>query len=145
MSALVWGLRASLLRYVSSVGGTVSRAAPATWADERFVFPFDRPVEDETGRSAFLFSGEVALRAYDGLLDVQIADPVLQLAGDDGVLSASTLDRSRHYGLALLKRRSSASGVVEFDAVLHEDAVPLFGGVYERGTALDPVLLSATG
>lgn len=135
---LVWGIRGSLLRYVDSSGGSVSLAPPAAWSDGLFRFP-SRPGEPG---DALKFVGEVLIRAHGGLLDVQIADPALELVDGIGILSVAVLDRSRRYRLASVVREDTdLDGPVVFAAVLHEEAASLFGGVYEVGTALDPIML----
>jgi hypothetical protein len=138
---LAWGFRGSFLRYVESAGGTISLAPPAEWRNGRFEFPLVDRGDDEGG-VWFGFGGEVALRAYGGMLDVQIADIQVRVEGVGGILSAALLDRSRRYSLARLSRRTAATTArVEFDTVLHEDAVAFFGGAYGPGAALDPVFL----
>ena len=144
MSAeLAWAIKTSFLRYVESAGGSISLAPPAVWVSGRFVFPRNER-SDGQGGVRLTFDGEVAIRAYGGLLDVQIADLTVLLDGDRGLVSAATLDRSRRYDLAHLTRRSAAetAGSVEFDAVLHESAVALFGDVYPPGTELDAIVLT---
>ncbi|MCU1476325.1 MAG: hypothetical protein JWQ64_1018 [Subtercola sp.] len=144
MSAeLAWAIKASFVRYVGSAGGNISVAPPTEWVNGRFVFPLaDRcPTE---GGVKLTFDGEVALSAYDGLLDVQIADLTVLLDGEGGVVSAARLDRSQRYDLAHLTRRAPAGAdiPVGFDAVLPESAVGLFGDVYPAGTLLDPLFLT---
>jgi hypothetical protein len=140
---LAWQIKTSFVRYVGSAGGNISLAPPAEWVNGRFVFPLADRSETENG-VRFTFDGEVALSAYEGLLDVQIADLTVLVDDGRGILSAATLDRSRRYDLAYVTRRSPAAtiGRVEFDAALHESAVGLFGDVYPAGTALDPVYLT---
>lgn len=144
MSAeLSWAIKTSFLRYVESAGGSISLAPPAAWVGDRFVFPRNER-GDSQGGVRFAFEGEVAIRAYGGLLDVQIADLTVLLDGDRGIVSAATLDRSRRYDLAHLTRHPAAdtAGSAEFDAALHEGALALFGGVYPPGTELDTIFLS---
>jgi hypothetical protein len=140
---LAWAIKSSFLRYVESAGGVISLAPPATWTNDRFVFPLADRGDAQVGMR-LAFDGEVAIRAYGGLLDVQIADLTLLLDGEHGIVSAATLDRSRRYDLAHLTRRSPSEtvGPIEFTAELHESAVGLFGGVYAEGTALDAILVT---
>jgi hypothetical protein len=142
-AVLTWAIKQSFLRYVESAGGNISLAPPARWESERFVFSSNGRSETQD-EIQFTFDGELAISAYSGLLDVQIADLALVLKGDQGILSAATLLRSHRYSLAKLSRRftTHSTGPVECDAVLHDDAIGVFGGVYPSGTALDSVTIS---
>jgi hypothetical protein len=139
---LTWAIRVSFVRYVNSAGGTVSLAPPATWTGEHFVFPLVERSEDEFG-VLLAFGGEVAMAAYEGMLNVQVADPSVLITGGVGILTAANLARSERYVLADLTLRTPDArvGPVEFDAALHESAVGLFGGVYEPGAPLDTLYL----
>lgn len=133
---LRWGVRASLLRYVSRTGGVVSVGPPASWSEEQFVFPLRETISDGVS-SQLAFSGEFRILGHGGLFDVQFADPILEVSDGQGLLTAEDLGRTRRLAFAELAQREE--GV--FDATLHRGAVHLFGGVYEAGLELDHVHL----
>ena len=139
MSALVWGVKASLLDYVRGMpDGAVELDGPRESPDG-FVFAAADGPEDGIRR----FKGSVTLTGHSGMMRVVIADP--WIAVRPGELSIADPDTP---GVRLPFARMEA---LEADAggVLHArgttltaDGADLFFGPYREGTPLDdPVML----
>jgi hypothetical protein len=136
MSALVWGIKASLLGYVRGMpDGAVTLSGGAEEVDGGFRFPA-ADAAGHTGADAPLaFRGAVTLTGHGGMLRVTIADPALVDTGDGWVLEIADPDdpgiRLRFATLA------GFDGERATGAALTEDGADLFFGPYERGTAVD--------
>jgi hypothetical protein len=138
---LVWGIKASFLRYVAGVGGGVSCDDGAVPLDDGFVFGgargFGFPVVGADD-GIVTTRGAVHIVAHGGLLDIGIRElhlssgtsgDVLSIAGD-GTSSRRTLATAPPSDLA-------APETAPFR--LDPDAVVLFDSTYPPGTELDPV------
>ncbi|WP_426323262.1 HtaA domain-containing protein [Microbacterium sp. E-13] len=129
---LVWGVKASFLRYVAGVGGEISRSDGTIELPEGFGFPV-RAVEAD---GTLVTAGSIVIRAHGGLLNVELRDPrlaptpsgdELSIAGPAGRLVVATAPAGD----------PAATGTPPL--ALHPDAVALFDGTYPPGTELDPV------
>ncbi|UFS59157.1 HtaA domain-containing protein [Subtercola endophyticus] len=130
---LEWAVKPSFVAYVEAlpdglveVGGGVTRTS-----DGRFVFGAD------AGSGEFGFVGSVHFFGHHGVLDVTLADPRIEVVGDEFVVTVdvqgervrvATVEQLLEDGNDVL----SASGVEATD-----DGASLLGGVYQAGTPLD--------
>jgi hypothetical protein len=145
---LEWAIRETLLRYVlvvargnCAVAGGVTMDAPAV-----FGFPLRDAVPDGD-RWRLSFEGSVHLTAHHGFLDILIADPVVLLEPQGGVLLATTTAGATEQ-TPIARLAGSApervDGRMLWPAVVSEllgPAVPLFGNVYPSGTAMAPLAI----
>ena len=138
MTALVWGIKGSLLRYVEAMAdGSVDATDGATSNPDGFVFPAvpDQPLA---------FTGCVTLTAHGGMMRVRLAAPAL-VRGDAGwVLEiADPDDASVRLTFATL---ASFDGEAATGTALTADGADLFFGPYREGTPLaDPVVRDTSG
>jgi hypothetical protein len=132
MTALDWGIKASLLGYVRRMddGSVEAREGAATTSTG---IRFD-------GAGGLAFRGAVTLTGHGGMLRVTIADPAIVQADGGWVLEiADPDDASSRLAFATIAafdgRRASGTA-------LTEDGADLFFGPYERGTPIDdPVVV----
>lgn len=74
-TALEWGIKESLIRYVASMAdGSVTAHAPAQAIPGGFSFPASRSAPTD---GSLWFSGSVTLSGHGGMLKLQIEDPWL--------------------------------------------------------------------
>ncbi|WP_432486752.1 HtaA domain-containing protein [Kineococcus sp. SYSU DK018] len=131
MSALVWGVKESLLRYVSRTpDGRVDLVDGVVRHGDVFAFPGSAP------RGAGLhFRGAVVLTGHGGLMRVVLRDPGLLPVAGGWVLEITDPDDPRE--------RLPFAEVAGFDGrngsgvTLTGDGADLFFGPYEAGTPLD--------
>jgi hypothetical protein len=142
--SLLWRIKDSLLDYLAgmpdaSVGGT--RQSDASDAP----FAFTESPESTASRPSYL--GRIRITAHDGLMDIDLVDPVVVADGDRwivtfrtprgeslGVVRLTAVEERTERGLVL--RRSN-------DVALLMDAAPLFGGNYAPYTRMAPLEFSA--
>ncbi|MGP3535568.1 HtaA domain-containing protein [Microbacterium sp. RD1] len=126
MSALVWGVKQSLLAYVRSMeDGVVATDGGATASPAGFVFPGD----------GLEFAGSVTLTGHGGMMRVTLADPRLVEADGRWVLEiADPDDPGVRLPFALV---ATFDGVDGTGVTLTADGADLFFGPYGAGTALD--------
>lgn len=147
--SLSWGIRDSLLRYVTVIArGSCTVTGPAGVEDGAFVFPLRSAARDgDEWRLAF--AGSVHLTAHHGFLDVTIADPELSIGAGGGILTV----RTGPEGAPRVSVAATAGAVPEsgdsghlwtaVPAYLLRDATELFGGVYEAGADMAPLTVHA--
>lgn len=126
MSALLWGIKASLLGYVRGMpDGAVTLAGGAEEAEGGFRFP----------GGAGAFRGSVTLTGHGGMMRVVVADPAIVETDDGWALEIADPDDAT----ARLRFATIAAfdGERATGAALTEDGADLFFGPYERGTPLD--------
>ncbi|WP_432534641.1 HtaA domain-containing protein [Kineococcus arenarius] len=131
MSALVWGVKESLLRYVSRTpDGRVDLLDGVAREGDAFAFPGSAP------RGAGLrFRGAVVLTGHGGLMRVVLREPGLVPVAGGWVLEIADPDDPRD--------RLPFADVAGFDGTdgsgvtLTGDGADLFFGPYEAGTPLD--------
>ncbi len=132
MTALDWGIKASLLGYVRRMAdGSVEAGGGAARTGTGFRF------ESADGLA---FRGAVTLTGHGGMLRVTIADPaIVQVGGGWALEITDPDDPSSRFPFATIAafdgRRASGTA-------LTQDGADLFFGPYERGTAIDdPVVV----
>ena len=101
----------------------------------------DSPV----GSSTFSFLGTVELTAHGGMLSVALRQPQLAITGSNSML---TIDDGAGHRMALCHLEGGAYEALGEDLVwsadnvfLTEAGVQTFGGQYQAGQMLDPVLV----
>jgi hypothetical protein len=127
LTALLWGIKASLLGYVRGMAdATVVASGGASVEGAGFRFPAD---------SGLAFRGAVELTAHSGMMRVVIADPAIVETQSGWVLAiADPDDPAKRLTFATLGafdgRRASSTALTEAGA-------DLFFGPYTQGTPLD--------
>lgn len=126
MSTLVWGIKASLLRYVRGMpDGVVATDGGATESPLGFTFP------GETLR----FSGSVTLTGHDGMMRVVLADPAVVETADGWMLEiADPDDPAARLPFATV---GAFDGIDGTGLALTAGGADLFFGPYEQGTGLE--------
>jgi hypothetical protein len=126
MSTLVWGVKASLLRYVRGMAdGVVATDGGATESPLGFTFPGD----------GLRFSGSVTLTGHDGMMRIVLTDPALvETAGGWMLEIADPDDPAARLRFAAV---GAFDGIEGTGVVLTADGADLFFGPYEAGTELD--------
>lgn len=137
MSALGWGIKASLLDYVRGMpDGTIETSNGAGEGDAGFVFP---------GLGDDAFGGTVTLTGHGGMMRVTISDPALVRGGEHWLLTiADPGDPGIRLPFARIAAIDTGSDGVRraTGTVLTGDGADLFFGPYTAGTPLDdPVVL----
>lgn len=132
MSALVWGVKASLLDYVRGRGrGSVELSGGATAFEGAIRFPGD----------ARSFRGTVTLTAHGGMLRIVIADPALVESPSGWLLEiADPDDPTERLPFATI---AAFDGTRASGTALTEAGADLFFGPYSRGTPLDDPVVEA--
>lgn len=132
---LVWGVKASFVRYVEATGGSVEVRPPASRDDDgRIRFP---PAQ----RSATLlrFCGEATFRTHHGALSLILRDPWFEIRGTPdqaGWITVADVTRPVADGTRILLAEISPTGTT----TLAEPGVALFDFHYPAGTELEPVI-----
>lgn len=154
--ALAWGVKESFRTYVEGpiASGTITVADGASRADDgTFRFPVESGTYTPNGDSVEVdYDGSVHFSGHAGLLELDVSDLRLTVAGDTGTLVADLVSRSLETGatevfddveVATLDTAGAVSAgattlsVAGVGATLTEAAAPAFGGFYTAGTALD--------
>ncbi|GAT74934.1 membrane protein [Microbacterium sp. HM58-2] len=136
---LGWGVRESLLTYLTAVGGEIALSDGAEQRSHGFCFPIT-----SAGATRIETRGAVRLSAHGGLFLLELRDLILD--SSDGETRLLTHDegagRTLILGTAALV---DSSDLRSAPLRLHAEAAPLFGGSYGIGTELAPVEFFATG
>ena len=139
MSALVWGVKASLLAYVRGMPDGAVALEGVVESDDGFVFASTEGPDAGIRR----FIGSLTLNGHSGMMRVVIADPWIVV--DAGELSiADPDDPSVRLPFARIAGfETEADGALRaHDTTLTADGADLFFGPYREGTPLDdPVVL----
>ncbi|RZT66691.1 HtaA domain-containing protein [Leucobacter luti] len=139
---LRWGVKASLIAYVSGMSdGHVAATPPATVSDDGFAFPSDPAVAGESAPAPLHFRGTVTLSGHSGMLRLVFADPAI--TGANGGWTLTIADP--HEPGARLPFASIAALVAGADETLRGTGLRLteagadlfFSGPYTAGTELD--------
>lgn len=142
--ALWWGVKRSLIDYAVTIGaGRVEASHESVAADGSRLFGFTA-----AANIPLAFLGAFRLIAHDGMLDVRLQDPVIEL-GDQPTLkvgSVSHLHVVSQVCLAELHQTDDRSwpGFTCFDAALAAAATDLFADMYPNGTALAPIWIATS-
>lgn len=147
MKALVWGVRASFVRYVlAQPDGRCDTHGVTVLDGEEFIFPSAEPADAADAADVLHFTGTVSFAAHGGALRLVVADPSLErLPGsDDGRqwgLMIADADGTGRACLAVLGGDDTAPSGRELR--LTEEGAGLFGGYYRAGDALDPLVVTS--
>ncbi|WP_335990370.1 HtaA domain-containing protein [Glycomyces sp. MUSA5-2] len=138
-----WGVRTSWREYVS---GDIAEGA---WtvadgaADGGAVFRFAEGAGTATAADYELaFQGTVAFTGTN--VDLALTDPAISAVDGKGVLSAE-VDGTRVDLVSFEAELAESDGVLlaeDVPTVLTEAAVPVFGGFYQAGDPMDPLLIA---
>jgi hypothetical protein len=139
MTALLWGIKSSLIDYVRGRGaGTVVAADGATAEGGAFRFP----AGSGAGGADGAFLGSVTLTAHSGMFHLVIAEPAIVHAPEGWRLEIA----DPHEPGARLPFATIAAfdGERATGTVLTQDGADLFFGPYEPGTPIDePTVVEA--
>lgn len=132
---LRWGVKRSLIRYLSGVDDASLVASDGATADTDHIFRFE-PVGADDGTRRF--RGSLTFTAYDGMLLIQLADPWIEY-DDDGLLLSvfSPMDERR-----VPTARLTGDGDESWTASLLPRGADLLGPQYTAGTEVDPVRIA---
>ena len=149
--ALLWGVRATFVRYVARQPGASASVGggAASTSDNRFVFPsFSADASaDSTAATTMEFAGSVQFTAHGGILDLLLADPWLEENRRTLRLSFATRGAngqlSRTAVAELIEKPAGRhdEGRRHWEAKLTQQGSAVFGGMYSPGESLDPVFL----
>lgn len=135
MATLTWGVKASLLQYLTTMArGRVEVFDDATVTDLGIVFP-----AAETADHPLVFRGTVLLTGHGGLMRISLSDPVIHRESDGRwLLSACRADGERFPVADIDQFTQDDSGLVQAGVTtLTAEGVPIFGDQYAAGTVLD--------
>lgn len=138
MIGLQWGIKASLIAYVTAMSDGRVELDGARSTPRGFVFP----AADDAGDGFLRFRGSVTLSGHDGMMHVRFGEPwlvpltaggwMLSLA-DDGGGPGGRLDFAR-----LARFDADDDGLARGrGTALTADGADLFFGPYTEGTPLD--------
>ncbi|MFD6515131.1 HtaA domain-containing protein [Rhodococcus sp. NPDC060176] len=138
---LRWSVKESLLQYVRALGEISYGSALVEQGDE-LIWPLVADRHEPDGTRITQYSGEMHLRAHDGLLDIVIADPEVRLAESQGQLSVrTTLDGSQRVVIATLDDVESSESGVHAQVLVTTVGSMVFGANYPSGTQLSPLTI----
>lgn len=141
---LYWGVRESFIAYVAGNpdGQVYGDGGVETDGEGTFRFPL-ASAAGEGASWRIAFAGVVRFVAHGGMLDVMLAEPVLELGGEVGALVVTHGEQERR----ILEVESAPP--VEIDGAwlvfpplattLTADGSHLFGDVYPPGEPFDPL------
>jgi len=153
---LRWAIKDSLQRYLIAAGAEVSVANGCRYSHEgEFVFPAAEPgarsgagrIRGDAAPSARRFTGDIRFLAHHGMLDVFLADPLLDAGPGTARLRVRLSPASQaRTAIALVEWGASdaaADGRLRrvLAATLTADGARVFGGGYAAGTPLAPITL----
>ncbi|WP_454041763.1 HtaA domain-containing protein [Cellulosimicrobium sp. Marseille-Q8652] len=156
--SLVWGVKESFRSYIvgpiAHGGATATRGATVVDGIFRFGQADGGTWSASTGRGTAGYAGTVRFTGHDGLLDLVLTNPVVDVTGPGTArllvdatskgLDGSSFDRDgvAFATLALGTPTTGADGAVTYRdarATLTADGSTAFSGFYPAGTALDDV------
>ncbi|MFF3532476.1 HtaA domain-containing protein [Streptomyces sp. NPDC002466] len=151
-AAVDWGVRRTFREYVTgSVGkGRWTLADGARDGGALFRFPRGKGTYDPRGRSLDAdFAGSVRFTAADGL-DLELSAVAVRVEKGRGTLLADVRgDGDRRKAVPLVTftakdfaPRNGLAVLTEAPATLTAEGAEAFGGLYRKGTAMDPVSLA---
>jgi len=141
-SYLEWGIKQSLREYVlGTEDGTIEWGAPAS--ERRF------PAHEITNRAAVdelsgVFEGSVRFRAHGSLMDVAVGSLFVEISSTGAAISIAGISSgtfAEHEGSVCRTELSGAIEILIEDPALTSRGAAFLGGVYSRGTLLDPLRL----
>lgn len=165
-AGLDWGIKASFRTYVVGgiAHGTIDVADGATRnADGTFHFPVTGGEYDpETSATVVRFGGTASFRGHDGLLEMTLSRPRVEITPEGAKLVADVRSRALTDGAPLLEYPGVTVAEIDADAAtpvvadgttswsalpatLSEPGAPAFAGFYQAGAELDPVSFGYDG
>ncbi|RRC94509.1 HtaA domain-containing protein [Schaalia canis] len=157
--SLSWGVRSSFTTYVR---GSIAKGGwnlnGVTWDGSTFNFPVSGGLYNtSTGSGTIYYSGTVQFYGHNGILDLTMSNPAVQINGNSGTLYMTVsgsdtsgnkfnLGRVAFASLGFNGVSASDSGL-SFDGAsvtLTDTGAKAFAGFYAAGTALDPMSSSAS-
>lgn len=153
---LDWSILGRFVLYVLSTesGQCLTSAGARTVRPGVFHFALNKNLDfDPTNRSGALqFVGSVHFTGHYGMLNLTLANPVLEYVGEQpritietGHSSVTIAELYIHESasdLAASTARVSPTRLANITSSLSEDATALFNEVYPSGTPLDPLSIS---
>ena len=158
---LVWGVKDTFRAYVSGsiANGDWQASDGASYSTPLFTWATPTgEIDADTGTGTISFVGTVRFTGHEGVLDLTIANPTIELFGDGtGRLFMDArsndpqgqlkIDETQvHFAdLAGISATAPSSGVYEFtnaQATLTAPGADAFGAFYEGGDQLDPISAS---
>lgn len=155
---LVWGVKDTFRAYVSGsiANGDWQATDGASYSTPLFTWATPTgEIDADTGTGTISFVGTVRFTGHEGVLDLTIANPTIELFGDGtGRLFMDArsndpqgqlkIDETQvHFAdLAGISATAPSSGVYEFtnaQATLTAPGADAFGAFYEGGDQLDPI------
>lgn len=155
---LVWGVKDTFRAYVSGsiANGDWQASDGASYSTPLFTWATPTgEIDADTGTGTISFVGTVRFTGHEGVLDLTIANPTIELFGDGtGRLFMDArsndpqgqlkIDETQvHFAdLAGISATAPSSGVYEFtnaQATLTAPGADAFGAFYEGGDQLDPI------
>ena len=130
MTALVWGVKASLLEYLVDVGDatTTCSGGAESLTDGRFRWPAEAVAGGYRGR------GLVRLEAHGGMLDVRLESPALLVEGERVRLELARGGGTVEVGSGIVAGTRAALAITAAGA-------RMLGDVYPPGTPLDDLTI----
>ncbi|MBD7950097.1 HtaA domain-containing protein [Oerskovia rustica] len=157
-ASLSWGVSDSFRAYIAgpiakgsvSTSGVKDNGSSFTWSGGKGSFNTD------LGKGRTSFAGSVKFTGHDGILDLQISNPRVQVDGSTGTLVVDVVssdmqgNKSTSKGVAfaslnLSGKKSTSGSTITWKgapATLTAAGAKAFAGFYEPGTALAPVTFS---
>ncbi len=153
-----WGLRKSFTTYIrSSIAKGSWNLSGAAWDGSNFNFPASGGLFNTASKQGKInYSGSVHFTGHNGLLDMTIGNPTLQINGNSGVLSMSvsssdTSGKKTDYGVvpfanvkfANVSASSTSLNYTSSSVTLTSQGAKAFAGFYKDGESLDNLSGSA--
>jgi hypothetical protein len=157
-ATLSWGVSDPFRAYIAgpiakgsvSTSGVKDNGSSYTWSGGKGSFNTD------LGKGRASFAGSVKFTGHDGILDLQISNPRVQVDGSTGTLVVDVVssdmqgNKSTSKGVAfaslnLSGKKSTSGSTITWagaPATLTAAGAKAFAGFYEPGTALAPVTFS---
>jgi Htaa len=147
---LQWGVKQSFRGYVEGAGGTITIAGGTERTpDGSFTFPVDEAVLSLNAEGQLegraTFKGEVSFKAHGGMLNVFLAEPILEItAGEAKLTVADTLSRKYRTEVArldLVGMSQDEAGNLTLSTALSMDGIQWLGDHYPLRAPLDQATL----
>ena len=146
----VWGVKQSFRGYVEGAGGVITVAGGVERTpDGGFTFPVDEAslVLNTEGQleGRATFTGEVSFKAHGGMLNVFLAEPILEISGGEAKITVADTP-SRKYRTEVARMDLSAmsrdeAGALTLPTTLAMDGIQWLGDHYPLRAPLDPATL----
>ncbi len=137
---LEWGIKDSLIAYVKGLSdGVISMNDVTNGEGKPFIFDgvAEPGFDAQKNEGTLAFSGSVNLSGHDGMMQISIVNPLVELSGSTGMLLLSSPSSRTRF--ALLSQTTSSENSLEFDVRLTNLGSVFLGGQYPAGTYLSPL------